>query len=583
MPSLLFSKAIPHGKRLRLSLLILLFPVFLSAQTLTGLWTGALRNDSNTVRKDQSFEIALTEYNGKVYGYSRSEFIVDDTLYYILKRVKGTIEGDICEVKDDEIISYNFRGKLDKGIRVTSTFRRNKNDSTWYLDGNWKTNATKKYYSITGKVNLSNEKDLSVSKIFPHLEELSLAGDIAFYREEKDNQVAKIRVAKPERLQNHFSVNRDALTHNNDGIAVSAQPVAPVITEAPVVSIPSVKKQDDVHEKTVLSNIPDASVSNTVIPKNSPVVAANTDKPTVKTVDAMTATAAAEDPAKKTSPPSAGTKTVIADQPGSRTITTTDDITTSNIAQTKPVVSENEDGTLMVNKNNNETVNRAPQGVSGQTTRDNTPVGTLTASNKKEIRQQPMAASTPVQQNTPAGKLTTQSIDNTKQVTVATTTQQPQTTAAVKRADQTIVADAAAKSPASVSAAEKVPVADITAKAATIAGRKSEFNQVVNFKSDSLIISLYDNGEIDGDTVSVFLNGEVLLSRQGLKSSAIKKTIYITPGQQEDFTLVMFAESLGKLPPNTGLLVIRDGDDVYNLRFSSDFQKNAGVVFRKKK
>jgi hypothetical protein len=120
-------------KRIPLTILLLLFPFFFFGQTLTGLWTGALHNDSNTVRKDQSFEIALTEYKGKVYGYSRSEFIVNDTLYYILKRVKGTIEGDICEVKDDEIISYNFRGKLDKGIKVTSTFRRNQNDSTGTL------------------------------------------------------------------------------------------------------------------------------------------------------------------------------------------------------------------------------------------------------------------------------------------------------------------------------------------------------------------------------------------------------------------------------------------------------------------
>ncbi len=117
--------------------------------------------------------------------------------------------------------------------------------------------------------------------------------------------------------------------------------------------------------------------------------------------------------------------------------------------------------------------------------------------------------------------------------------------------------------------------------AAVISGRKSEFTQAVNFKSDSLVLSLYDNGEIDGDTVSVYLNGEVIMARQGLKASAIKKTIYIT-NENEDFTLVLFAENLGKYPPNTGLLVVHDGDDVYNLRFSSDFQKNAGIVFRRK-
>ena len=115
-----------------------------------------------------------------------------------------------------------------------------------------------------------------------------------------------------------------------------------------------------------------------------------------------------------------------------------------------------------------------------------------------------------------------------------------------------------------------------------VAGRKSEFSQIVSFKADSLELSLYDNGEIDGDTVSIYLNGEVIMSKQGLKASAIKKTIYITPGN-EDFTLVLFAENLGKYPPNTGLLVVHDGDDVYNLRFSSDFQKNAGIIFRRKK
>src|SRR5688572_3904408 len=174
-------------KALKLAVLLLLSPLYFFAQqqTLTGLWIGALSNDSTTVRQDQSFEIALTEYRGKVYGYSRSEFIVNDTLYYIVKRVKGTITGDVCEVKDDEIISFNFPGKRDKGVKLISTFLRNKKDSTWYLSGTWKTGETKKYYSVTGKVRLMEEKDLNASKIFPHLEELNIAKDVAFYKDRK--------------------------------------------------------------------------------------------------------------------------------------------------------------------------------------------------------------------------------------------------------------------------------------------------------------------------------------------------------------------------------------------------------------
>jgi len=138
------------------------------------------------------------------------------------------------------------------------------------------------------------------------------------------------------------------------------------------------------------------------------------------------------------------------------------------------------------------------------------------------------------------------------------------------------------ETPVSVIPVEKKPTVDIIAKAALVAGIKSEFSQIVSFKADSLELSLYDNGEVDGDTVSIYMNGQVIMSKQGLKASAIKKTIYITPGN-EDFTLVLFAENLGKYPPNTGLLVVHDGDDVYNLRFSSDYEKNAGIIFRRKK
>jgi len=195
-------------KSIKLAALLLLTPLFFYGQSLTGLWTGALSNDSSTVRKDQLFEIALTEYKGKVYGYSRSEFIVNDTLYYIIKRVKGTINGDICEVTDDDILAYNFRGKLDKGIKVTSTFKRNGSDSAWYLEGTWKTNATKKYYSVTGKVDLGQEKDLTASKIFPHLEELKIADEISFYKERNEAPVVA-RLAKPQRVKTEYTFNND--------------------------------------------------------------------------------------------------------------------------------------------------------------------------------------------------------------------------------------------------------------------------------------------------------------------------------------------------------------------------------------
>ena len=60
--------------------------------------------------------------------------------------------------------------------------------------------------------------------------------------------------------------------------------------------------------------------------------------------------------------------------------------------------------------------------------------------------------------------------------------------------------------------------------AAEIATRKIETIQSVDIKSDSILLTLYDNGEIDGDTVSVLLNGKVIMPMQGLSAKAINKT-----------------------------------------------------------
>ena len=121
-----------------------------------------------------------------------------------------------------------------------------------------------------------------------------------------------------------------------------------------------------------------------------------------------------------------------------------------------------------------------------------------------------------------------------------------------------------------------------TIAAASVSQRKTVVQQTVEFSSDSLLLTLYDNGEVDGDTVSILMNGELIVAKQRLSTTASKKTIYI-PSNTDRVELVMYAESLGSIPPNTGLLVIRDGKDLYEIRFSGDLQKNASIVFNRKK
>ena len=112
--------------------------------------------------------------------------------------------------------------------------------------------------------------------------------------------------------------------------------------------------------------------------------------------------------------------------------------------------------------------------------------------------------------------------------------------------------------------------------------RKVETIEALYFKSDSLQLILYDNGEVDGDTVSVLMNGKVIMPRVGLTTNAVKKTIY-TEAAGDSIQIVMYAETLGSLPPNTGLLIVYDGTDRYEIRFSGDMSRSSAIVFRRRK
>jgi hypothetical protein len=113
--------------------------------------------------------------------------------------------------------------------------------------------------------------------------------------------------------------------------------------------------------------------------------------------------------------------------------------------------------------------------------------------------------------------------------------------------------------------------------------RKVEPIQTVFFSSDSLQLELYDNGYVDGDSVSIILNGRELLTHVRLTERAVKKTIHITPEMGDSLNLVMFAENLGSIAPNSGLAIIRDGNRQHRITFSGDLQKNAAIILRRRK
>src|SRR5688572_23656699 len=154
-----------------LSLLLCSSGVF--AQKIDGFYTGVLNNDSAN-RMVQQYELAIAMYKGKITGYSYVTFIVKDTFYYGIRKVKGEIVGDSIVVEDDKFVSNNFPESPAKGVKRTITIPLNGQDSLIRMSGSWKTNRTKKYYSVPGTIELAKSKDSINSPLISHLKELGV-------------------------------------------------------------------------------------------------------------------------------------------------------------------------------------------------------------------------------------------------------------------------------------------------------------------------------------------------------------------------------------------------------------------------
>lgn len=116
----------------------------------------------------------------------------------------------------------------------------------------------------------------------------------------------------------------------------------------------------------------------------------------------------------------------------------------------------------------------------------------------------------------------------------------------------------------------------------TIRERKNELTKVIVVSHTEVDISLYDNGEIDDDSISVYVDGVMVLANKRLSTVPITYKLKLDDVNVEH-TIVMVAENMGRIPPNTSLMIIQDGDKRYTVSITSTEQKNAMVRFRYEK
>jgi hypothetical protein len=339
---------------------------------MTGLWTGLMFND--TTELNYRYEIAISEKNGKLIGYSQTFFILDGIEYYGVKKIKITIDGDKVITQDLKLIENNYPIKPPKGVYVLNVLNFQITNDVMVLKGMFSTNRTKEYAPATGYIHVEKKTEYKESALVKQLKVLGLDNDLSFLSVETPAAEAVVVKTEP----------------------IKEEPVAVVKTK------PAEKEKKPAKEKSV--KVKPAKEKEVTVIKEEVIVKKEPEKP----------------------------------------------------KETKPLQ----------------------------------------------------------------------------------------------------------------------PAADIN-------GRIIETIQRVNYTSDSLVITLYDNGEVDGDTVSVIMNGKVIMPMVGLSTKAVRKTIY-TKDITDSIQIVMYAENLGSLPPNTGLLIVNDGKDRYEIRFSGDLKKNSAIVFKRK-
>ncbi|RYY28907.1 MAG: hypothetical protein EOO04_07910 [Chitinophagaceae bacterium] len=112
--------------------------------------------------------------------------------------------------------------------------------------------------------------------------------------------------------------------------------------------------------------------------------------------------------------------------------------------------------------------------------------------------------------------------------------------------------------------------------------RKNIYSKDLEIEGDSIRVSFYDNGDIDGDSISVFLNNAPVLAKHFINDRALN--IFLALDSTKDINeLGMFADNLGKIPPNTALMVITDGINRYEVYMSASLTQNSTVRLKRKK
>jgi hypothetical protein len=118
-----------------------------------------------------------------------------------------------------------------------------------------------------------------------------------------------------------------------------------------------------------------------------------------------------------------------------------------------------------------------------------------------------------------------------------------------------------------------------TPRPTSLSSRQNELVNTFSVDNENVTVKLYDNGEIDGDSISVYMDNKLVLSKKRLTAAPLEIKLKLDE-LNDEHELIMVAENLGRIPPNTSLMIVEAGDQRFTARITSTYQKNAMVRFK---
>lgn len=93
----------------------------------------------------------------------------------------------------------------------------------------------------------------------------------------------------------------------------------------------------------------------------------------------------------------------------------------------------------------------------------------------------------------------------------------------------------------------------------------------------TVTISVWDHGKIDGDIVSIYVNGTRLIARRTLKGPSQKYSVRTTLKYNGYNYILLYAHNVGSISPNTAAMSIYDGVRTRNFTLESNLKTNGAI------